>query len=710
MDVVSACPLRVASIVWQPRAGAWAITVVCKATFALLPGVSPLAEEQEDIFEADAHWDDDPRRSLAAASDLAPFRRRAEVILVGHAHAPDRIPVATLLARLVVGDVDKSIRVVGDRLFSLDGQLSEPARFTRMPLGWERAGGGPDTTNPAGIRADGRPDARGRTPLPNLFPPGAHVAERGAFVEPIGFGPIAPTWPSRVAKLHHRAAGWDHRRWNERPLPADIDGGYFNAAPADQQLDEIRADERIVLENLHPEHARLVTSLAPVAPMATVTGAPRANGSLQLVRDTLWIDADRGICTLTFRGALAIDHPAQAGRVEITLPSAEWDVEETIDRGEPPPSSRPPVIRAGAGLPLVLGSGMLAQQDPPQIREEAAPPSEPTLARVIEAAAPVLPFRGGSWPVEDPDTADMTAGELRMIEEHATFDGDGVPGRPVLPFVGAPLAPAAPPSPPAGAWVPPALPFFPVAAAPVPQVEMRPPIPQAETRPLIPQAETLVLIPQVETRPPIPRAETRPPQLTVPLVESAPAPPPMVGPLATPEMYVASVPAPEAPAVEPAAPEQPTAVAEKPAEDALPLDAFPLERCAAIAAAIAHRKADKATILDRHQLSSPVWQSLEDHWSTALRAESDRGRTTLRRLYDEAYVTELERLRGPLRVEDYAALVVAAERSQSARALADRDLPSGAMMRIQRVWLTKIADDPALAASVRAAVEDARDA
>lgn len=93
------------------------------------------------------------------------------------------------MAGVAVGEVDKSIRVVGDRHFTLDGQLTEPLRFARMPLLWERAGGGPDTVNPVGVRADARPDARGRKPCPNLLRPGVHLVERGAFVEPVGLGP-----------------------------------------------------------------------------------------------------------------------------------------------------------------------------------------------------------------------------------------------------------------------------------------------------------------------------------------------------------------------------------------------------------------------------------------------------------------------------------------------------------------------------------------
>ncbi len=178
MDVVSYCPLRVASIPWQPRAGAWALTVVCKATYNLLPVTSKLADAQDEPLAADAHWSDDEARSLHFASDLVPFKRRADVVLVGHAYAPRQEPVSSLVARLIVGDVDKSIEVVSDRAFAQDGSLREGSRFIKMPLVYERAAGGPDTMNPVGVRGDAGPNRYGLIPLPNLLPPGTHVASR----------------------------------------------------------------------------------------------------------------------------------------------------------------------------------------------------------------------------------------------------------------------------------------------------------------------------------------------------------------------------------------------------------------------------------------------------------------------------------------------------------------------------------------------------
>src|SRR5690348_8108029 len=112
MNVIGIGPLPAGSLVWQ-RHGAWFMTVVCKATFDLLPGASKLAEEQEPINPSDAYLEDDVGRSMLAPSDLVPFKARAEVILIGYAFAPRGEAVRRLVVRMSAGEVDKSIEVVG---------------------------------------------------------------------------------------------------------------------------------------------------------------------------------------------------------------------------------------------------------------------------------------------------------------------------------------------------------------------------------------------------------------------------------------------------------------------------------------------------------------------------------------------------------------------------------------------------------------------
>ncbi|MCC6552490.1 MAG: hypothetical protein IT372_05630, partial [Polyangiaceae bacterium] len=184
-----------------------------------------------------------------------------------------------------------------------------------------------------------------------------------------------------------------------------------------------------------------------------------------------------------------------------------------------------------------------------------------------------------------------------------------------------------------------------------------------------------------------------------------PPPPPMVGPLATADMAARAAPEPARPPsvapparVEPAPPPAPSS------------PEVPIAQCAAIAASLAMRPQDAPRVLHEEELTPERWEAAERRWAAEIQKELTRGKAALLRAYDDAYVARLEEERGPLQVEEYAALVVAAERGVGEAALAELRLPRGAAMRIERVWLDRIAADPALAKAVRAAVDAARDA
>ncbi len=327
MEVVSVSPLPVGSVLWQHRPGSWALTIVAKATFLLQPGLSRLAEQQEPIHGEDNHWNDDPGRSLFSASDLVPVKPRADVTLIGSAYAPQGQPVNGLYVRLIVGELDKSIEVTRDRTMGPDGAIAEEGRFARMPLLYERAGGGPDTSNPVGVRPDTR-DSYGRVKLPNLLPPGVMVAP-GSIVPPIGFGPIAPTWPSRWNRLGKYAGQFVLHQLASTPLPMDFDRGFFNDAPNDQQLTELSDDVRIVLENLHPQAPRLVTNLPGLRPRAILEA--RGGSNLALRCDSLWINTDQAICTLTWRGHITLERADEPGRILIGLDEASGGASQKTD-------------------------------------------------------------------------------------------------------------------------------------------------------------------------------------------------------------------------------------------------------------------------------------------------------------------------------------------------------------------------------------------
>jgi hypothetical protein len=425
MEVLSRSSLPSSSLIWQHAPGAWTLTFVTKATFQLDPGQATLAASLEPIGEEDSHWDDDPRRSLYAASDLEPLKPRVDVVLVGSAFAPQGQPVRSLLARLCVGEIDKTIEVHLDRVITPEGARVEGSPFARMSLSYERAAGGPETVNPIGVRADAR-DAYGRTKLPNLQPPGATTS---APLPPVGFGPVPPTWPQRWSKLGRHAASWAPRWLDAAALPEDLDRGFFNAAPADQQLAELPEDARLVLENLHPQIPRLVTQLPALRPRATLEGRG-GHHALRIRCDTLWIDTDRGIATMTFRGQLALEHAEEAGRIVITLdegPSASIpsppQPRSTSRTTDFPPPQRPPLdtsphesaepavlpfqrpstapfireeaFRAGGGLPFASA--------PPQREDRATPlPFVPAPPPQREDRATPLPFVPAAAPWSPP--------------------------------------------------------------------------------------------------------------------------------------------------------------------------------------------------------------------------------------------------------------------------------------------------------------------
>ncbi len=317
MDILSVSPLRVGGLLWRRSPTKVILTLVVKGTFTLKPGKVTLAPEQEDLNERENHWDDDPGRSVYAPSDMAPLKRRGDVVLVGSAFAPNGEPVRSLVARLVVGAVDKSITVHGPRVFMRDGELRHGPLWDRMPLRYERAAGGMATWNPVGIAMDAPPDGYGQRALPNLQAPDQAVTGRSDFIRPTGFGPIAAGWTLRREILRQHADTFDEAMLDRVPLADDLDPLYFQAAPPDQQVDALRDDEPITLENLHPEHPVFTTQLSGTRPRVFLDRGAAAPTDVTMSPDTLWIDTARAICTVTWRAQVPLSESDQTGRVVI---------------------------------------------------------------------------------------------------------------------------------------------------------------------------------------------------------------------------------------------------------------------------------------------------------------------------------------------------------------------------------------------------------
>ena len=378
MDVESTCALPVASLLWQPRPERWSLTVVCRATYALEPGVSPLASKQLAPLVNDQYPDDDRSRGLYAPTDLVPLKLRADIVLVGHAYAPEGQPVSCLEVRLAIGPLDKKIAVMGDRSRRRDGQISQGPPFVWMALGYDRAARGSGDANPVGMRVD-VPNGSAAVALPNLQPAAADLTA-GEAGEPVGFGPIAPDWPVRRYKLGTLADRWSEEHWYRTVLPEDFDFAFFNVAPLDQQVSLGPPPQSLTLENLHPDHPRLTTDLVPLRPTAFVQRAQRSTERIELLWDTLWIDTRQAICSLTWRAQLSLAEQLEAGRVIVT----------TAEKGPPSmPVSTP--IRGGTDnttVPADEPSSVPAQPSTPQLPPTPAP---------VPASGPPAPKGSSPW-------------------------------------------------------------------------------------------------------------------------------------------------------------------------------------------------------------------------------------------------------------------------------------------------------------------------
>ncbi len=397
-------------------------TVVCKATFALKHGQTATLASPEAPAVADMPWPRDSQ-SIGVPTDLVPFKRNVDVLLIGHAYAPKRMPVTSLFAGLSVGTFAKSIQVTGDRTWEPNGTCLEPEPFNRMPICWERAAGGSSTWNPIGVPACARIDPRHRPRIPNLLPRGFVLENSTQLVPPVGFGAIAPHWPARASYVQKWAASWNHAKWYEGLLPQELDAAYFNAAPADQQLRELPETTQITLEHFNPDVPRLVSVIDDLRPRAIITRSPGvAPQEVWLRADTMLIDVDRLTCSVTWRATIALRHPQEDGVVY---------VEPTRGFAAPTP------VKAHLVLPF----------------QNATPaPSASASTNSSASTNPVQSNRASA-----PDNRRWDTAQMAMpVDEFTTLPLRNEPPNPPAPLPFRPPLPSAPPS--GLAFAPPPLP------------------------------------------------------------------------------------------------------------------------------------------------------------------------------------------------------------------------------------------------------------
>jgi len=239
----------------RDKNGAEVWLVAVKGTFLIAPdGSTQVADQQEKVCLSPVYRGEPGESSLLYDSDLHHTKLNTDVVLNAHAYAPQGRPTKQIDVTLRVANVNKTLRVFGDRVWrpALIGlKLTDPKPFTKMPVIYERAFGGRDQTseeprhhtwderNPVGVGFAVRQEKLIGRPAPNVESRSAPITTWKSRPNPVGFGPIAGHWK------------WATER--QPLLPMDFDERFYQCAPADQQTKGfLVGGELVELSNLTP--------------------------------------------------------------------------------------------------------------------------------------------------------------------------------------------------------------------------------------------------------------------------------------------------------------------------------------------------------------------------------------------------------------------------------------------------------------------------
>jgi len=278
-----------------------------------------LVDEQYPPLAEDVYWGDDPQTSsLRYASDYHLGKPQTDIIMLGHAWAPEGKKLSSRDVSLRVGQVSKTVRVFGERQWQ-NGSISSPQPFESMPLVYERAFGGmhqhedqivsAELRNLVGCGYLGKQKAQvlDGKPLPNLEDPRHLLQRAGDIVPPACFGAISPNWYPRLT-----FAGTYDEQWQTRRapyLPKDFDSRFFNVAHPDLVYPGyVQGGEPVRINGAHPggdiQFNLPIIGLSCKVDIASRLETPPFN------LETVLIDTDAWEIRFSWKAALSCDKSA----------------------------------------------------------------------------------------------------------------------------------------------------------------------------------------------------------------------------------------------------------------------------------------------------------------------------------------------------------------------------------------------------------------
>jgi hypothetical protein len=248
LQLENSTPLKATFLATADSNGIDSIVTVIKGTFDL-KGLGQLTEEQVPILLADEYSGEPGHSSVNRPSDIGLPKLGTDVLLVGHAYSDGSRPTLARDVQLMVGPINKTVRVFGRRVWQkrLFGvAISEMESFDKLPLMWEHAFGGlaQNDEDPPKLESESRnPVGRGfyakksakeveGVELPNLENPNHLLRSWKDRPPPAGFGVVSPMWQPRLGWAGTYDESWQR---NRAPfLPNDFDSRFLQVAPVDQ--------------------------------------------------------------------------------------------------------------------------------------------------------------------------------------------------------------------------------------------------------------------------------------------------------------------------------------------------------------------------------------------------------------------------------------------------------------------------------------------
>lgn len=295
-------------------------------------------DDPDTLLPEPEMWDFVKAELGGKALDLGMPKLRGEVLVHGRACAPGGVPVPAMQVSVELGGMRKALVVHGDRHWQFEGRLvgrlgiSEPEPFVEMPLGWERAFGGPGfAANPLG---KGWLPAKSEVhlqPLPNIELPDQMMTRPDQCPVPGGLAPWELTWPQRGAGSGSYDEAWlaDHAPG----LPPDADWAMFNAAPLDQRRDGFFAGgEALKIAGMHPGRPIIAGRLPRLRPRAFVTrdGEAPVFSELPLTLETVWLFPHALTGIVAWRGVVPV---AEDDGADVTALLLAYEHQDAPPRG-----------------------------------------------------------------------------------------------------------------------------------------------------------------------------------------------------------------------------------------------------------------------------------------------------------------------------------------------------------------------------------------